>query len=186
MEVIIHLIFQVIKIAIQATLYGYLFLKLFSNINKSDPHSWFQKITANKRRFRFLSRILISITLFIWMFSYWGDHGLGDHARIPIGNGKSIEQINGTMSYIRPSGHEFETYSINSYSVKGSYCVGQKKNKSSYFVWDLESNIIQTLKSKDEYYLIAKKLNLPDEYKFVEFWEGYKNFWGTWRFWLLP
>ena len=187
MEVLFHFIFELVKIAILASIYALILLFIFRQINKSNSESWFQKATSNKKRFWFITGAIISFLLFGWMFTYWGNHGLGDSARIPIGNNKEIEQINGTWSFISPNGHEFEKYSIHSYAVSGDFCAGRTKaNAEQYFIWNLETNNIETVNTIKEYEMKANDLNLPPINEFVEFWDGYKNYWSGWRLWLLP
>lgn len=54
------------------------------------------------------------------MFTYWGDHGLGDSYRIPIGHGKEISGFSGNDGFIEPLGHKGEVLSIESFAVKAS------------------------------------------------------------------
>ena len=63
--------------------------------------------------------VCIAVGLFAFSFSYWGNHGLGDSSRIPIGNWQTISNINWT-EYARlenqttQAGNEIET-TLNDY-----------------------------------------------------------------------
>ena len=185
MEVLFHFIFELVKIGVLASIYAAILLFVFARINKSNSESWFQKITANKKKFWFVSGAIISILLFVWMFTYWGNHGLGDSARIPIGHGKEIEQINGNWSFISPNGHEYEMFTIQSFAVKDNFCVGETE-QNSYYIWNLETNDVETIKTLKEYQVKAENLNLPNLHEFKSFWDGYQKYWGGWKFWFLP
>jgi hypothetical protein len=185
MEVLFHFVFQLVKISIIASVYATILLLLFKQLKKSTPQSWSQKVTADKNKFWFGSWSFIIIILFIWMFTYWGNHGLGDTARIPIGYDREIKQINGEYAFISPNGYEIEMFSIESYAVKNNYCTGKAK-KNLYYIWNLETNDVETVESLVKYKEHTNKLQLPNSGKFIDFQNGYQRFWGGWRFWLLP
>jgi len=182
MEVLIHLIFKLIKIAIFASIYSLILLLVFRQINQSNPKSWFQRTTINKTKFLFITGLIISILSFGWMFTYWGNPGFGDSARIPIGYGKEIEK-NGILSYISPNGYEMRMYLIRSYAVNRNFCTGEDKD-GHYFIWNLETNEITKLNSPEKYLIKAAELNLPPIEDFQSFWQGAYTYWGGWRFWL--
>jgi len=187
MEVLVHFIFEIVKIAILASLYSTLLLFLFKLLTQKFPNSWLKRLTKDSKKFWFIAGALISISFYVWLFSYWGNHGLGDNARIPIGYKKQIEQIDGSWMFISPDGHEHEMFSINSYAVKGHYCSGQmNENTNQYYIWNLKTNKIEFVLTKEEYRQKVKEIELPNMDEFQEFWEAYKSYWGGWRFWLLP
>jgi hypothetical protein len=65
---------------------------MFEIIGHYKQNSWFNRI-SKKLNFWYLSG-RISLGLFIFTFTYYGDHGLGDNAKIPIGHGIVINNIN--------------------------------------------------------------------------------------------
>jgi len=79
-------IFVLIKISILGCIYATLALVTFKIIGQYKPDSWFYKVSRKKLRLWFLSGLIISVGLFGFMFTYWGDRGLGDWARIPLGH----------------------------------------------------------------------------------------------------
>ncbi len=187
MEVLFHFIFELVKISILASVYSLILLIVFRQINKSNSYSWFQKVTVNSKKFWLSSGSIIFGLLFIWMFTYWGDHGLGDSARIPIGHGKEIEEINGNWSFISPNGHENEKFTIKSFAVRSNYCVGMSnKDQTDYFIWNLSTNDIEKFTNLEEYSEKVISMNLPDTFEFKDFDQAYDEFWGGWIFWLLP
>ena len=76
--VIFHFVFEIIKISILGSVYACLILLLFRVIAVFSPDGWFARTSEKQLNFWFKSGFLISISLFSFMFTYWGDHGLGD------------------------------------------------------------------------------------------------------------
>ena len=96
MEVLFHLLFELVKISILGCLYATLIIYLLKLISKFKSNSWIEKILNRKKRAWFVIGFLVSISLFIFLFSYWGNHELGDSARIPLGYDKEISNTNWT------------------------------------------------------------------------------------------
>jgi hypothetical protein len=103
MDVLFHFIFELIKISILGCIYATLTLLTFKIIGHYKPDSWFDKVSKKKLRLWFLSGLVISVGLFFFMFTYFGDHGLGDSAKVPIGHFKVARQINGIDTYLQNS-----------------------------------------------------------------------------------
>ncbi|MCI5057881.1 MAG: hypothetical protein MRY83_17340, partial [Flavobacteriales bacterium] len=105
MDAIIHLFLQIIKITILAIVYSFVIIKSLEFLSKKKPQSrLFLYLNNNviNRALRSLIGILVFIGLFAWMFSFWGNHGLGDSARIPVGNKIAVQNINWTeYAYIK-------------------------------------------------------------------------------------
>jgi hypothetical protein len=178
MEVLFHLVFILIKVAILSCLYGLVFLIIIRLIKKRLNHSSFKNwMILSVSSFAFL---------LVFMNTNWGDHGLGDYARIPIGEGKEIEQINYSGMYIRPEGHENETLSISSYYLDKEYCFGTIEKSGMKFIWHLRTNEIEKFKSEIDYLRRLQSLNLKRNQIVIDFKFGYNRHWNGWRFWLLP
>ena len=187
MEVLFHFVFELIKIAILSSIYALVILFLLKGISRYKTKKFFDKIISNNVLFWFISGVIISILQFFWMFSYSGSHGLGDYARIPLGHNKEVQQMNGDWTFISPKGYEYEKFRIYSFALKGNYFVGQKTMEAEkYYIWNLRSNEIESINSKEEYRVQANELNLPEISEFKKFYEMYNKYWGGWRFWLLP
>jgi len=182
---LIHLIFSLVKIAILASVYALIILFVFKIIAKQKPQSLIAKLSKKGFKVWFGVGGIISVLLFFWMLSSYGNHGFGDSARIPIGYGKSVNEIDGVTTYISPKNDE--NYSIDLYAIRNEYCVGQiHTNGNEYFIWNMEINELQELNSKVGYIEKSKGLNLPKQEEFKDFNTNYADYWLGWRFWLLP
>lgn len=184
MEVLFHFCFQLIKTGLLSLVYLGIVL-LIIRIKPFSDASVSKRISERKS-----TRIVIGgtffVLLFLWQFTHWGDHGLGDYARIPLRHFREIEQINSRGMYIRPKGHTGETLPIAYYSVSNDHCFGKLTRGDHYFIWELASNTI-TLFDAPSYYLFAlDKLTLESTEVIGSFSEGYDDYWMGWRFWLLP
>jgi len=84
MEFLFGFIFEFIKIGFLASFYAFIILLVFRRTGKTKLSSWLNKRLKNRIIFWFINGTFISIFLFIWMFTYWGEHGIGDASRIPI------------------------------------------------------------------------------------------------------
>lgn len=191
MEVIIHFVFEILKIAVLSSLYAVLLLLLFMFLERKFRSDSFAKFLKDKFRFWMISAFIISIILFVFMFSYWGNHGLGDSARIPVGYGKEVTETNGTNAYINPDGYEFGDLPIKKFIKKDYFLVGETDESPvdkplPYFSWNLKNGKFKLFSDKTEFdkYLIQNQL--PEQNEFRTFYENYSNYWNGWRFWLLP
>ena len=193
MEALSHFIFVLTKIVILASIYAGLLLFLFRNIYISNPENWFQRITANRKPFLCISGAIISILLFIWMFTYWGNHGFGDSARIPIGYGIAIENINwsdhGYISNVEVlAGRRLE---MTKFKVNGGTLVGNLDSwfdsyQNQYFSLDLESRKLTEFKYESDFNHFAGLNSLPKANELESFEENYRNYWSGWRLVFLP
>lgn len=189
MEVFIHFIFELVKIALLSSFYAFILLMLIKLYGSFRPKSWLYNLTRKEAKFWRKSFVVIYLILFIWQFTYWGNHGLGDSARIPIGYGKDIRQINGLFTFIRPKGYETETFPVYAYSLNKNYCFGETDedvSKNQYFIWNLETNEAENYETIQEFQTRALQLKIPINTKLSTFRKGYSNYWNEWRFWLLP
>jgi hypothetical protein len=189
MEVVFHFIFELVKIAILSSIYAILILLIFRIISYCKPDSWFDRSTKNKPKFWFLSGFIISLGLFFYMFTYFGDHGLGDSASVPIGHFKVVRQANGVDSYIQTS--QGDPLGILNFTFDNNrlYAETQRENsekKGDYVVWNLQNDSWAFYKTKTDYLIAVEQNNYPPPEQFKEFWYYYKLHWHGWRFWLLP
>lgn len=193
MEVLFHFIFEIIKISIQASIYATLIFFIIKFISKYKPNSWFERVYKNKIKLWFLSGLTISLTLFVFMFSYWGNHGLGDSPRIPIGGGLVVDNTNWTeYSYIEGlKTVDNIDVEMTKFKVVDNKLIGNLDSwfyefENSYFIYDLNQYEMKEFRNKNKLndYLVAN--NLPLSEKLMTFEENYRNYWSGWRFWLLP
>jgi len=192
MEVLFHFIFELFKIAILASLYATIIVFGISLIGRQKPGTWFDQISENKSRLWFRTGTIVSLVLFCYMFTYWGDHGLGDSSKVPIGHGKSVEQIDGMTTYIKAEGFEFETIQINEFATTKEYLFARKgagnidDDNSEYVVWNLKTNKTNFLEDYSALVSFAKTHEIAESIQFHDFRTHYKFHWNGWRFWLLP
>ena len=189
MEVLFHFVFELVKISILGVVYATLIFITILIIGKFKPESWFARVSKKKFRLWFLSGLFISIGLFVFMFSYWGDHGLGDSARVPVGHFLVVKEINGNDAYIEKE--KYNQLGIKNFAFDNDNLYAETQRdfngeKGDYVLWDLRSNEWTFYKTKEDYLIVAEKNNYPKPTEFEEFFEHYKRHWNGWRFWLLP
>lgn len=189
MEVLFHLFFELIKISILGTIYATLTLIIILVIGNYKSESWFARVSNRKLKSWFLFGFIISIGLFVFMFSYWGDHGLGDSARVPIGHFQAVNQINGVDTYIEVE--KYDELEINDFTFDENNLFAEIRQefsyeKGAYIKWDLITNEWTFYHSKKDFLMEAEEHNYPKPTKFKPFFEHYKRHWHGWRFWLLP
>ena len=176
MAALFHFGFELIRIGILSSIYSLLIILIILLINKFTSRQF-----RNKRRlWKILTSIIYSL-LFVFMFTYWGDHGLGDEAYIPIGNDKTVNQIDGAENYLeKKSG---EQLSIKDFAFDKDYLYTELQDdpKYNYAIWDLKT---------DQWRFYINQFDLEKAIgktiAFEDFWIYYNNYWNGWRFWLLP
>lgn len=183
-----HLLFTLIKIAILACLYATLTLVAFRIIGHDKPQSWFYRVSRRKWRLWFRSGFFISVGLFVFMCTHFGNHGFGDSARVPVGHGRAIQEIDGVRAYIQEQ--DIAMLQVDRFAVTDDYVYGltgdfNENYEGNFFVYDLDNNTVRTF-SDQKYlsFLKAKGLETNPEYKDFRYY--YRQYWGGWRFWLLP
>ena len=193
MEVLFHFIFEIIKISILASVYATLIFFIIKFISKYKPNSWFDKVSKRKIRLWFLSGLIVSLILFVFMFSYWGNHGLGDSPRIPIGGGLVVENTNWTeFGYIEELRTiddirvEMTRFRVFNDKLLGNLDSWFYEFENSYFVYDMNNREMIEFSSKVKFDDYLETNNLPLSDKLMTFEENYRSFWSGWRFWLLP
>jgi hypothetical protein len=187
MEYFFGLIFSILKVFAQASVYATLVLILARIHSGFSPNSKAAKLTSNGRRVWQLSGLIALLALCFSANTAWGDHGLGDYARIPLGNGEIIEEINGTEAYFQaeiPLKLSTDQPSIDSFEVADDVlCV--KASDKSFFTYDLVTKQQHVFADSQEYTAYASQHALPAIISFKSFNKHYHNYWGGWRFWLL-
>lgn len=193
MEVGIHFLFELVKIGILASVYSTVLLIGFTVLAKRTPGSWFDRATEFKRDSWFAMGFIISIILFVYMFTYWGNHGLGDGPRIPIGNWIVVDNTNwsdyGYIKNIKTSdGNNLEmTYFL----VEKKQLLGKLESSfyeydNEYFIYDISRKTMVEFPSRSLFNDYAIKKDLPTSAELLSFEENYRNHWMGWRFWFLP
>ena len=123
------------------------------------------------------------------MLTYFGDHGFGDSARVPVGHFKVVRQINGSDTYLQNANGDQLGIKSFTFDNDNLYAETQREFNSEagdYVVWNLRTDSWTYYKTKDDYLKAVKQKNYPLPDNFEEFWEFYKRHWHGWRFWTLP
>lgn len=174
------------------SLYATIIIYLLKLISTFRSNTWIDKILKRKKRTWFVIGFLVSISLFFFLFSYWGNHELGDSARIPIGYNKEILNTNWTKyanfeGIKSQDGNDIYTtkFKIDGNKLCGNFDSDFYDYKNSYFIYNLESNLLTEFKSEIEYNIYAAKNGMPQTKEFLTFEDNYRNYWNGWRFWLL-
>lgn len=185
MEALFHFLFVLIKISILGCIYATLTLIIFRIIGYYKSDSWFSKVSKKKFRFWVISGFVISVSLFFFMFTYFGDHGLGDSAKVPIGHFKVVNQINGTDAYIKNSKDQYLGISKFTFDHQNLYAKtknGFNNEDGDYVVWDLKTDNWTFYQTESDYL----KSGHPTPDGFQDFRTAYEKHWHGWRFFLLP
>ncbi len=175
MFTLIHFAFQLFKIAIQATVYSLIILGIILLLHSITKNSRFRLIK--------LKTIYISIyvLMFIYSFTYWGNHGLGDETYIPLGHQKTMEGTDGyACFYLKPN----ELVAVDSFLVRNDHLYFASEN--SYYDYDLVSNNWDKYDGKSDYERYLSIRHLPQVNEFKRLYQLYSDYWNGWRFWFLP
>ncbi len=193
MEVLFHFIFQLIKIGILASIYSVLLIGIMMIVRDFYSTKYLESVKKEKKKYWFVFVLLISIGLFIYSFTYWGNHGLGDNARIPIGKFKEVEveETNGIDAYIEPENYSYGAMMVHSFARNDNYLTGKTEvstvdRPKPFFSWDLKKDEIVFFDSESEYNSFAKNNGLPKISEFKTFRQSYREYWGGLMFWMLP
>ena len=189
MESLGHFIFELIKITILGFIYSTILCFIYKNIPKNKKTEWSEKLLKSKKTLW----LYISIFLLFYMFTPYGNHGLGDSARIPISLTKEISNINWT-NYGRLNGiksTERNDIYLTQFKVEKNILCGNLSSdfydyKNSFFIYEIDSEKLQEFKDENEYNEFATNENLPKSNELKSFKENYSDYWSGWRFFLLP
>ena len=193
MEVLLDFLFQLFKIAILASIYSFLLILIISIIKILKPSEFLKKITVEKKKYWFAFGFIISIVLLFFSFTYWGNHGLGDGPKIPIGYWKTIENTNwDEYGYLNePKTNAGINIETTKFKVENSILCGNLDSsfyvfQNSYFVLDLKTEVLAEFRTENHFNEYAQNNDLPTSNELLSFSENYKNHWGGIRFFLLP
>lgn len=184
------LAFEFIKISILSTIYSLLVLFLGRLTKFIKRNNILYRATKSVIRFCLIVGPFIFIGLCAFSFTYYGNHGLGDSVRIPVGHGQVINNVDDRFTW-------FDTASdgqvaISNYIVRENKIfangVNEDENPSDslYIVYDLVIKKLIRFKTKQQYSDYAEKNNYPSINEFYDFGKHYDEYWNGWRFWLLP
>ncbi|RYY33314.1 MAG: hypothetical protein EOP46_16785 [Sphingobacteriaceae bacterium] len=171
MFTLFHFIFQLCKIAVQAAIYTGLLLFFIKQ--------------ASNRRLRLIKfkpvYFSISALMLVFSFTYYGDHGLGDLAKIPLGYGKTMMSIDEYAFFEIDRENEID---VDSFLVRDNHLYFTSGN----FLYDynLPSGKWKKYDSRRDYEIYASAHHVQQISDFKTFNYQYSDYWDGWRFWLLP
>jgi hypothetical protein len=185
------LLFELVKISILGSIYASFLLLVFLVVGHFKPGSLFSKVLKKKMLFWFLSGSLISIGLFFFMFTFWGNHGLGDWARIPLDYKKQVIEVDGTRAYLQNTSYTYGDIEIEKFEFTKNFLCGKTGNTltsypGDYLVYNLITNEVTFYNDESTYAAFACTKGLPAINTFKNFSYHYNRYWNGWRFWLLP
>ncbi len=193
MEVLFHLIFKLIKIAVLSSVYAGLIILGIRLLAEIYPSDVFKRIRQKQSKTFLMTASVISLALLLFMFTHFGNSGLGDTARIPIGHFRAILQADGRDCYIQDVENGIFALDIHSFYISKDFVYGltspqynPKLNKEKYFLYDLKTNKLNTFTSLEAYHKVLKKHQLNSNAKLHNFSFYYKRYWSGWRLYLLP
>lgn len=194
MEVAGHLLFMFFKILVLASVYSLMIVAILTILSRFNDAEYLKKVTKNKKSAWFVYGFVISILLFIYSFTYWGNHGLGDGPRIPVGYWNVVENTNWQFSNLRGyTDFEGNKICVSRFTTENNYFCGEFDQdhffydfKNEYFVINMKTNEIIEFMDKNEYNRYAQMNKLPLTSNLFTFEQNYHNYFRGWRFWLLP
>ncbi|UOQ73053.1 hypothetical protein [Hymenobacter cellulosilyticus] len=182
-----YLIVTLLKASIQAAVYATVLLVLARLWARYAPDSRVAKYSSNRKLFWWSSAAVASMVLFFVANTSWGDHGSADHARIPLGHGLAMEEINGSTAYFEPvsiNDQSEQIAGVASYQVANDVLCA-KMNDGSCFTYHLSTKQYQAFTDSTRYNAAAKELGLPPTTQFASFSKHYIRYWEGWRLWFL-
>jgi len=184
MEYFVGFFITLFKIAIQASLYATLIRWLARLADARQVSNSFVRASRNGKQFWRRSFMVAYGALFIFSCTYWGDHGLGDTARVPVGHGETVEEINSVATYFEPLSLPSGAPLIRSFQAGNGVLCGLATD-GSFFAYDLSLSQQRLFANSQEYTAYASQHDLPAISEFRSFDKQYARYWGGWRFWLL-
>lgn len=187
MFALFHLIAVCMKITLLSTFYTSLVLLITTKGNFKLVLSQVKKIVKMKQ-FP-IAYPVIWLLLFVYSFTYYGDHGLGDSAKIPIGHGKIVSSVDHTTTSIRCNNqyiilHQFYTKEdfLYAQTLRSPF----SKEINGYLIWDLKVDKYRTFDTEKEFKNFIKEKPQLVNGEFLSFHDAYYLRWGGLRALLLP
>jgi hypothetical protein len=184
MVTLFHFILTLVKIFFQTLVYATLSLLIFRLLAKGEPNGYWDVLSRSKTKFWFISGAIISVSLLVFSFTTWGNHGLGDSYAVPIGHGKSVHNIDNSWTYFYPTDFREQRHILTFVVKEDKLFAEQEDNK--YLIYDLESYELVEFDSPESYEKYANQNGFPLAKEFKEFQVHYDKYWNGWRSWLLP
>jgi energy-coupling factor transporter transmembrane protein EcfT len=177
MFTLFHFGFELVKIAILAAFYASIIfavtLVVYKVIKKRTAINWIVFMGIH---------LSIAVSLLVFSFTYYGDHGLGDDATIPLGHFTVMNSSDG-YAYFETSS-PYDQISVDNFLVKDDNLCMVSGNE--LFICQLQTGKMKKFADAAQYNSYALAHNLPRADHLRKFWPQYDDYWNGWRFWLLP
>ncbi|WP_121810762.1 hypothetical protein [Mucilaginibacter kameinonensis] len=177
MTALFHFLFVVLKSYLLALIYAPIVWFLWVLILKAR-----KKYTGFKWSKVFKVYTVVALLLIVFSFTYYGDHGLGDSPRIPLGYGETMVGDNQFASFT-PKGKN-EQIHVKAFALKGDNL--SMAVDSGYKVYNLKTKGVVNFSEGQMYDAFAFSYGLPLSLQLRSFRPQYDEYWNGWRFWLLP
>jgi hypothetical protein len=195
----IELIGLVIKIIFLSSVYTtFIFIVLYL-IQRKTNNAWLENRKEHKVKNWLFIHFLISLSLFIYSFSYWQDTGFGESPCLPIGYGQKIYSPDYESTNFFPDLQKTQLnkdeLNIDSFIISNNILCAEVSHEFSdspkfdFIVCNLPSKTNQTFLTETDYNEYAKINGLPLKDKFYDFKTHYKEYLDNkpkWKKWLLP
>ena len=184
MEYLFGFVCTLVKIAILASIYATVARWLARLADARQLDNALVRASRNRRPFWRRSFAVAYAALFLFSCTYWGDHGLGDYARLPIGHGETVEEINGMTAYFDSLSLPSGAPKLTTFQEANGILCGLASD-GTFFTYDLSTDQQRLFADGQEYTDYAQQHELPAISEFLSFEQQYNRYWGGWRFWLL-
>jgi hypothetical protein len=182
MEALGHLIFEFFKIGLLSFGYAWIIRYVLQRLRKDKPVLPIKKLMLG-----------IAVFLFLFMCTPYGNHGLGDSARIPVGWSNGLSNVDwrdiATLEDVETS--DENQLQTTAFLIKDGYVCGNLSSdfydyNNVYFVYNSGSDVLKEFASESDYMRYGKENKLPEVSEFKSFEQNYHDYWSGWRFFLLP
>jgi hypothetical protein len=193
------LITRIIKIVILSTVYTTVLFLVLIAVFKKSKNEWLKNRMNHKVRNWLLLHFLISLSLFVFSFSYWQNTGLGDAPQLPIGYGQIIYSPDFAWTEFYPDLEKTELnkdeLQIGNFKVKNNFLCAEVSHRTTYspnfdfIIYDLSKKTFVSFTNETDYTDFAKSHHLPlkaELYDFRKHFGEYFNNKPEWQKWLLP
>lgn len=180
---LLDLIITLVGTLALAAIYSGIILVLVRLCSRLPGADWLDRHSQNKRRFWRRSMWLLFTISFFFSFTYWGDKGMGEIRRFPIGYSHAVECNDGEWTYITTADHKkipIGTFITNDTTLFATSDAGR------YIIFDLPSGTSQQFEDLTSYELYAKQHNLPPASSFKNFSDQCHAHWLGWRAFVIP
>jgi hypothetical protein len=167
---------ELLKIALLAAVYAIAIYSVRFIVPGRIRQKWFRPI---KYWHIFLAT---GAALFIYSFTYYGKHGLGNSYYLPLGYHKAVVAAD-SYAFFRTN-DSAPAMSVDSFLVRHDELCMQ--SGGYYYICHLPTGELKKFNNKTGYEQYASQHSLPAAGSFLDFKSQYDHYWHGWRKWVLP